>query len=63
MRLELDSELRFRTVPEGADPLLFMPHVDFGTLREPSIIDAYCKEDGLLLVRRAREEPPGRDRP
>lgn len=40
MRIEVDSELRYR-VAEGADPLIFFPLVDFKKLKEPSIIDAF----------------------
>jgi hypothetical protein len=35
-----DSELDYRVV-EGADPLVFVPHVDFEKLKDPSIIDAF----------------------
>ena len=41
----MDSELRYRVVEngeeEGADLLVFTPFVDFDTLTEPSIIDAF----------------------
>jgi hypothetical protein len=40
MRLELDSELRCR-VAGGADPLIFVPLVNFEKLKDPSIIDAF----------------------
>jgi hypothetical protein len=40
MRIEVDSELRYRVV-EGADPLIFAPLVDFEKLEDPSIIDAF----------------------
>jgi hypothetical protein len=44
MRLELESapdrELSYRVV-EGADPLVFVPHVNFEKLKDPSIIDAF----------------------
>jgi hypothetical protein len=40
MRIELDSELSYRVV-EGADPLIFVPLVDFEKLEDPSIIDAF----------------------
>jgi hypothetical protein len=40
MRIEVDCQLRYR-VAEGADPLIFMPLVDFEKLKDPSIIDAF----------------------
>ncbi len=44
IRIELnsepDSELHYRVV-EGADPLVFVPHVNFEKLKDPSIIDAF----------------------
>ena len=44
IRIELDSEpdsaLNYRVV-EGADPLVFVPHVNFEKLKDPSIIDAF----------------------
>ena len=39
--LEIDSELKYRIVEGGADPLVFVPHVDFAKLADPSIIDAF----------------------
>ncbi len=40
MRLELDSELVCR-VADGADPLIFVPLVNFERLKDPSITDAF----------------------
>ena len=44
IRIEVESEphsaLNYRVV-EGADPLVFVPHVDFEKLKDPSIIDAF----------------------
>ena len=40
IQIELDSELSYRVV-EGTDPLVFVPHVDFEKLKDPSIIDAF----------------------
>jgi hypothetical protein len=40
MRIELESDLRYR-IAEGADPLIFVPLVDFEKLKDPSIIDAF----------------------
>jgi hypothetical protein len=39
--LEIDSELKYRIEEGGADPLVFVPHVDFAKLADPSIIDAF----------------------
>ena len=40
IQIELDSESNYRVV-EGADPLVFVPLVNFETLKDPSIIDAF----------------------
>ena len=40
MRLQVDSELSYQ-VEEGADPLIFIPLVNFEKLKDPSIIDAF----------------------
>ena len=41
LHLEIDSELNYRVVEDGAKPLVFSPMVDFGKLEDPSIIDAF----------------------
>jgi hypothetical protein len=41
LQLEINSELRWRVGEEGADPLVFVPDVDFDKLADPSIIDAF----------------------
>ena len=41
MRIEVDSDLHYRSVEAGAEPLVFAPLVDFGRLADPSIIDAF----------------------
>jgi hypothetical protein len=41
LHLEIDSELRWRVEEVGADPLIFVPFVDFDKLADPSIIDAF----------------------
>jgi hypothetical protein len=41
LSLSIDSELRVEVLKGGTEPRLFHPFVDFGTLREPSIIDAF----------------------
>ena len=40
IQFEVDSRLDCR-VAEGADPLVFVPHVEFEKLKDPSIIDAF----------------------
>jgi hypothetical protein len=40
MEIEVDSELRYR-VGQAADPLIFVPFVDFKRLKDPSIIDSF----------------------
>jgi len=39
--IEIDSELKYRIVEGGKDPLVFVPHVDFSKLSDQSIIDAF----------------------
>jgi hypothetical protein len=41
IRIEIDSELAHRVLESGADPLVYVPQVDLGKLREPSIIDRF----------------------
>jgi hypothetical protein len=41
MRIQMDSQLRFSVSQAGASPLIFVPQVDFSTLEDPSIIDAF----------------------
>jgi hypothetical protein len=41
LHIEMDTHLQFRVVEEEADPLLFVPMVDFDKLEDPSIIDAF----------------------
>ena len=40
MQIEVDSRLSYH-VADGADPLIFVPLVDFEKLKDPSIIDAF----------------------
>lgn len=40
MQIEVDSELAYH-VRDGADPLIFIPDVNFKKLRAPNIIDAF----------------------
>jgi hypothetical protein len=41
LRLEIDSELTVKSVETGTEPLVFAPLVNFKTLQDPSIIDAF----------------------
>ena len=41
MSIILDSEMKFSVLDKGAEPLVFMPQVDWKTFTEPNIIDAY----------------------
>ncbi len=41
IELEIDSDLHYTVGSAGAAPLVFVPMVDFATLEDPSIIDAF----------------------
>jgi hypothetical protein len=41
LHIEMDSDLNYQVVEKGAKPVIFSPMVDFGRLKDPSIIDAY----------------------
>jgi hypothetical protein len=41
LSIEMDWELNFAVKSAGADPLVFVPLVDFEKLKDPSIIDAF----------------------
>jgi len=41
MHIEIDSDLKYSVEEEGADPIVFIPEVDFSKLEDPSIIDAF----------------------
>ena len=41
MTLEVDSDLNIAVRDQGASPLIFIPEVDFETLPDPSIINAF----------------------
>ena len=41
LHIEIDSELNYKVQETDAAPLLSAPIVNFGTLQEPSIIDAF----------------------
>jgi hypothetical protein len=39
--IAIDSDLNYQVKSSGADPLVFVPMVDFAALEDPSIIDAF----------------------
>jgi hypothetical protein len=41
LHLEIDSDLGYRVLEDDAEPLVFVPMVDFDRLEDPSIIDAF----------------------
>jgi hypothetical protein len=41
IQIEVDSDLNYTVADSDADPLIFVPMVDFGKLKDPSIIDAF----------------------
>ncbi|MFN2227555.1 MAG: hypothetical protein ACK2UY_14630 [Anaerolineae bacterium] len=41
IRIEIDSDLNYRTVEGEAGTMLCIPLVDFDKLEDPSIIDAF----------------------
>jgi hypothetical protein len=41
MQIEIDSDLKFRVEEEGAEPLVFEPHINWETFIEPNIINAF----------------------
>ena len=41
IELQLDGNLNAFVLTEGATPVVFVPLVDFSTLDDPSIIDAF----------------------
>ena len=41
MTIIIDSEMKFSVCEDGAEPLVFMPQVDWETFAGPNIIDAY----------------------
>jgi hypothetical protein len=41
MVIEMDSELQYRIVEGGTEPLVFVPSVNLARLTDPSIIDAF----------------------
>jgi hypothetical protein len=41
LTLEVSSDMQATRITPGARPMVFSPLVDFGKLRDPSIIDAF----------------------
>ena len=41
MEFAIDSELNYRIVKGGPNPLMFEPEIDWSTFKEPNIIDGY----------------------
>ena len=41
LHLEIDSELNYSVAEPEAEPMVFVPQVDFEKLEDPSIIDAF----------------------
>jgi len=41
IKIELSDEMQFTTQPEAANPLVFLPHVDWETFTEPNIIHRF----------------------
>jgi hypothetical protein len=41
LHITVDSELRHHVDQEGAQPLVFEPHINWQTFAEPNIINAY----------------------
>jgi hypothetical protein len=41
LHIDVDDALNYRVVQRDSSPLVFVPMVNFGTLDDPSIIDAF----------------------
>jgi hypothetical protein len=41
LHIEMDSKLKYQVTDEGAEPLVFLPDINWATFGEPNIIDAY----------------------
>lgn len=41
LHIEMDSQLNYTVIEQDAQPLIFVPMVDFNKLEDPSIIDAF----------------------
>ena len=41
LHIEIDSDMHYKVAEADADPLVFVPMVNFARLKDPSIIDAF----------------------
>ena len=41
LKIVVDSDMRIVSVSEGAEPMVFQPHVDWANFSEPNIIHTY----------------------
>jgi hypothetical protein len=41
LQIEIDSDLNYRVLEAEAEPIIYLPLVDFEKLEDPSIIDAF----------------------
>jgi hypothetical protein len=41
IHIEMDSDLNYKVLEPDADPLIFVPNMDFSRLKVPSIIDGF----------------------
>jgi len=41
IHIQIDSQLHYKVAEADAEPLVFVPMVDFARLKDPSIIDAF----------------------
>jgi hypothetical protein len=41
IRLQIDGNLNAYVLTEGAEPMVFVPTIDFSTVDDPSIIDVF----------------------
>jgi len=41
LTFEMDSDFEYQLITGSSEPLLFHPFVDFGTLPDPNIINAF----------------------
>jgi len=41
MKMEIDSDLHYKTEDDGCEPVIFVPDVDLFNLKDDSIIDSF----------------------
>ena len=41
IHIQIDSDLNYKVLEPDASPLVFVPNVNFATLKDPSIIDGF----------------------